>query len=243
MTVLELDENKISIPEFIKDFSKNDQSIMTYNMYIKNNVHYRYEIVRCDSFKNWTIPYIKSEKLAAAGFYFTGRNETIKCFSCHLEISKWPNGISAVENHKIFSPKCRFACKLSCDNVPIEDKRNVYDMEHNEFMLYTEVAKYPNYRFYQTRFNSFESWPSMKIQTGQQLAEAGFYYTGQKDEVICFYCGIILKEWTDYEDPWEAHYKWMSTCFYILTIKGEDYLHNLHEDAYVKMFLIFKLYI
>ncbi|XP_025263093.1 baculoviral IAP repeat-containing protein 7-B-like isoform X2 [Camponotus floridanus] len=102
----------------------------------------------------------------------------------------------------------------------------------SKMQICSKIAKHPNYRFYQTRFNSFISWPLVKIQTGQQLAEAGFFYTGQKDKVVCFYCGLILKEWTDYEDPWEAHYKWAATCFYILTIKGEDYLDSLHKDAY-----------
>lgn len=203
---------------------------------------YRYQTARLDSFKNWTASYIKPEKLAAVGFYFTGRNESIKCFECHLEISKWPSGLGVVANHKIFSPKCKIARQFSCNNVStnLDDKRDkyVYDMEHNEFMLHIKIAKHPEYRFYQARFDSFASWPPAKHQTREQLAEAGFYYTGHLDEVSCFYCGVSLMDWDDNEESWEMHYRRSSTCFYILTIKGENYLQNLQKDIYVSIFSI-----
>ena len=40
-----------------------------------------------------------------------------------------------------------------------------------------------------------------------ELADAGFYYTGQADRVKCFQCGLILHSWEPMGLPWHAHAK------------------------------------
>ena len=53
---------------------------------------------------------------------------------------------------------------------------------------------YPQYQGYENRLNTFidRSWPISLYQNEVTLAEAGFFYSGNGDIVICAFCGIHL---------------------------------------------------
>ena len=65
------------------------------------------------------------------------------------------------------------------------------------------------------RLKTFEDWPRYMRPTPEQLARAGFYYTGIGDKVICFNCKVILKNWKPSDDAWREHVKWHPTCAYV----------------------------
>ncbi len=66
--------------------------------------------------------------------------------------------------------------------------------------------KYATYEDYQHRLDSFKPyWPQQMVQTPKAMANAGFYYTKQGDSVVCFSCGILLREWESYDSPWVEH--------------------------------------
>ena len=50
------------------------------------------------------------------------------------------------------------------------------------------------------------------------LARCGFVYTGTGDRVVCYKCGILLKEWERTDDPWREHVKWNPRCDFILRV-------------------------
>lgn len=215
-----------------------------------DNVDYRYKTVRFESFKNWPVTYIKPARLAAAGFYFTGKGDLVKCFYCHLELYKWIEGDNPIINHRRFSPTCRFIRNILYDNQSVDFDLNTvlsltkedtstsesYDMERDCFTIKTEKAKHSSYSSYSLRIDTFENWPTSKTQTKEQLAEAGFFYTGVKDHVTCFYCGLGLSEWEDNDDPWKLHALWMNTCLYLREIKGQEYVDsfNIVEKRYLR---------
>ncbi|KAK2587174.1 hypothetical protein KPH14_002923 [Odynerus spinipes] len=84
-----------------------------------DNVGYRFESARLRSFENWPVSYIEPEKLAAAGFYYLGEGDKVRCFECGIEICQWVEGDDPEEDHKRWSDRCRFIRKLPCGNVPI----------------------------------------------------------------------------------------------------------------------------
>ncbi|XP_076750908.1 baculoviral IAP repeat-containing protein 8 [Xylocopa sonorina] len=86
---------------------------------------------------------------------------------------------------------------------------------------------HPEYASYDGRFHTFETWPKSMPQTKEQLADAGFYYTGKGDQTLCYYCGGGLKDWEPEDDPWEQHAKWFSKCYYLLMVKGQDYVNKI----------------
>nr|AAM76110.1 inhibitor of apoptosis protein-like protein [Boltenia villosa] len=58
------------------------------------------------------------------------------------------------------------------------------------------------------RLQTFSNWPNRIKATPQEIAEAGFYYLGERDRCKCFYCNGGLQNWDKYDDPWMEHAKW-----------------------------------
>ena len=71
------------------------------------------------------------------------------------------------------------------------------------------------YKYYEARLNTFETWPKQMTPDKYTLAKCGFVYSGKGDKVTCFHCGIHLKDWERNDDPWKEHYKWRTQCDYL----------------------------
>lgn len=84
----------------------------------------------------------------------------------------------------------------------------------------------PEYAIETARLRSFAEWPRHMKQRPEQLAEAGFFYTGVGDRVKCFSCGGGLKDWDDDDEPWEQHALWMSKCRFVKLMKGESFIES-----------------
>lgn len=205
---------------------------------------YRSESARLDSFKNWPVTYINPEQLATAGFYYTGHRDLVKCFDCRVKVGEWVTGDDPVFEHRKFSPTCDHAKQISFTGLPIiqnygvvvhqpsESGRDVCGIYKDEYLNFTsnvENAKHRRYSSYGERLGSFRFWDTSRTQTKERLAEAGFFYTGTRDQTLCFYCGVGLCDWQPYEDPWEMHCFWMPNCHYLLTIKGQDYPQRVRQ--------------
>lgn len=230
-----------------------------------DNVEYRFEAARLQSYHAWPVRFMDPAKLAAAGFYYTGENDKVRCFECGVEISQWLEGDNPMVDHQRWSGRCRFIRKIPCGNVPVgvdpgtipsprprsRDVCGPYGVEYRpgsgpdceshspEFQL-PSIAKlgslglgrpkgpvYPEYASHEARIRTFESWPKAMPQTKEQLADAGFYYTGKGDQTLCYHCGGGLKDWEPEDDPWEQHAKWFSKCYYLLTVKGQSYVNGV----------------
>uniref|UniRef100_T1IM88 RING-type domain-containing protein n=1 Tax=Strigamia maritima TaxID=126957 RepID=T1IM88_STRMM len=85
-----------------------------------NNGNYmKFERHRLESFSRWpaNAP-IEAKKLAKAGFYYKGKDFSVKCFSCSRTIEEWNFGDQAIQKHANLNPNCDFVCNKS-DNIPI----------------------------------------------------------------------------------------------------------------------------
>ncbi|XP_012350956.1 baculoviral IAP repeat-containing protein 3 [Apis florea] len=235
----------LTSPIFITSHISNDEI---------DNIDYHFEIARLQSFKNWPVSYIEPKKLAAAGFYYTGECDKVRCFECQVEICQWVRGDIPMVDHEKWSAKCRFICKINCGNVPIDPNTMVQPrsssyLEHqltssvDDYSTELQLPRivklsclnleepkkpaYPEYGSYDARLNTFSTWPSFKLQTKEQLADAGFYYTGKDDQTICYYCACGLRDWEPEDKPWEQHAKWFPKCYYLLMVKGQDYVNKI----------------
>ena len=63
----------------------------------------------------------------------------------------------------------------------------------------------------------------------KELADAGFYFLGERDHTKCFYCGGGLHNWEMMDDPWYEHAKWYPTCEYLLRKKGLEFVTCVGE--------------
>lgn len=226
-----------------------------------DTIDFRFEAARLESYKNWPSVSMKPDRLASAGFYYTGESDKVRCFECHVEISQWLPDDDPMVDHQRWSAKCRFIRNIPCGNVPIgmdpnaipppvprgRDVCGPFSMEYcssptsdndlltniqdtMKFSLEGRVSKnpkHPEFANYDARLRTFETWPISMSQTKEQLAAAGFYYTGNSDQTLCYYCGGGLKDWEPEDDPWEQHAKWFSKCYYLLTVQGQDYVNRV----------------
>ncbi|NWW04492.1 BIR protein, partial [Oreocharis arfaki] len=67
------------------------------------------ELYRMSTFSTFPMNTPVSERsLARAGFYYTGVQDKVKCFSCGLTLDNWQPGDNAIEKHKQLYPSCSF---------------------------------------------------------------------------------------------------------------------------------------
>ncbi|KAL1262521.1 hypothetical protein QQF64_007786 [Cirrhinus molitorella] len=166
-----------------------------------------------------------AERLARAGFYFTGQADRVRCFSCHATVEDWNRGDTPLKRHHQASPNCRF---LSCahgvrSSNLIESLAYDEEAEAREFQLRTGAVEdqsfYPTVSHMKTeeaRLNSFTGWPADSPVQPEDLAAAGMYYLGTNDNVRCFCCGQQLAGWEEGDDAWGEHAKHYPNCFFIL---------------------------
>ncbi|XP_026872277.2 E3 ubiquitin-protein ligase XIAP [Electrophorus electricus] len=188
---------------------------------------------RLNSF--WAFPQVQevsAERLARAGFYFTGEADRVRCFSCRQTVENWHQGDMPVQRHFEVSPTCKF---LSCTHrsslfasSSAQTTESIYDEEAEamQFRLRTgEVVDQsvypivPHMKSEDARLRTFSSWPTQSPVQPSNLAQAGFYVpetSEEVDRVQCFCCGGMLSSWEEGDDPWAEHAKYYHNCFFIL---------------------------
>ena len=86
---------------------------------------------------------------------------------------------------------------------------------------YTDIVndhwkpKHKEYISLKSRLDSFESWPKQINPKPMELAEAGFFYTGQSDVTTCFHCGVVIYNWEVMDIAKMEHRKFKPLCPFI----------------------------
>lgn len=65
------------------------------------------------------------------------------------------------------------------------------------------------------RLCSMHDYPSKQGPSLLRLAEAGFYYEGNGDELICFSCGVRNRNWSYGDSPREIHQRLSPGCKFL----------------------------
>ena len=60
-----------------------------------------------------------------------------------------------------------------------------------------------------------------------KIAEAGFYYTGERDRVRCFWCSLELDSWDPGNDPWREHARFSPHCPWLLRSRGRYFVRKV----------------
>ncbi|KYM99237.1 Baculoviral IAP repeat-containing protein 2 [Cyphomyrmex costatus] len=235
---------------------------------------YRFESVRLDSYK--ILPYlwkVEPQKLAAAGFYYTGESDQVQCFMCDVKLCNWEPKDDPFADHQRESSKCEFIRNIPCGNVPIgtdpstipipvvnkridvpnrlfefptfaihfnQSSENQNTIERRTYWLEQLVGrnlikfKYSLCSEYTIRLATYKKWPKSKSQA-KKLAAAGFCYSGNSDQTICYYCHGRLKNWEPNDDPWAEHAKWFHYCHHLIISKGTEFINNITGTSYIKI--------
>ena len=90
-------------------------------------------------------------------------------------------------------------------------------------------------KFEWSRYLSFKTFPMDSAMTPMRLAQAGFFYTGQGQQVTCFCCSVTNGEWTTEETAVEVHKRLSPNCRFIHSEDTDNVeIHN--KEYYNGMF-------
>ncbi|KAL5010541.1 hypothetical protein ScPMuIL_012846 [Solemya velum] len=87
--------------------------------------------------------------------------------------------------------------------------------------LFSKVARNENpttdemMSFELMRLSSFHNCPGLSDQSWLRLAQAGFYYPGQGDQLTCFCCGLRRGGWQSGENPMRIHRELSPHCPFV----------------------------
>ena len=166
----------------------------------------------------WDNPFLNAEELARLGFYFYKKPDGVKCYFCYVKLGDFEEGDSALSEHLKWSPNCPLLKRRTTENLPIDSSllNEILPPLNYDVCGFTkrrrkskieERIKYPEYKLLSKRLKTFETWPVGIKQKPQELAEAGFFYSGHSDLTICFSCDLHLSKWEREDNAWIEHKK------------------------------------
>lgn len=198
----------------------------------------------------WPHPTLEHDvdKMVKYGFFYTGDGDLIKCFYCGIGLKDWSPADDPLAEHVRYAPDCQFlvdtipptrlatikASRLPNTIVSTRESVSIGGAEqatpsvsgaklNNDIVLPVQPRS-PQYRFLSVRISSFSKWPQDIIQKPEELAEAGFFYTGCGDRVRCYVCDGGLQKWSPEDNAWVEHARWFHNCAYVIKVKGQDFV-------------------
>jgi hypothetical protein len=176
----------------------------------------------------------------SAGFYYTGKEDTVGCDTCGLEVSGWTLDMKPFTIHAQRSPTCAFVRSMRPNEIitlstttkfhtiipatndgekPSKRQKIEVIQELGQSKILTEIDKLK-----QIRKRTFSHWPHRTSPLSSQMVEAGFFSCNIGDRVICLYCNTVCQKWTPTtDDPWEVHKTLSPKCpFVIATLKRQQ---------------------
>lgn len=175
---------------------------------------------------------VPAERLARAGFYFTGESDRVRCFSCQSIVENWCQGDTPVERHREVSPHCTFLNCAHRRNISNGHSSQTTDSIYNEELEAIEYSlrtgeiednstypMVPYMKSEEARLRTFSDWPSWSPVQPSDLVQAGLFHVPDErvmDRVQCFCCGGMLTGWEEGDDPWAEHSKYYGHCFFVL---------------------------
>ncbi|CAF2117536.1 unnamed protein product [Rotaria magnacalcarata] len=204
--------------------------------------------VRRRTFSHWshrTSP--SSAQMIQAGFFNCNVGDRVICIYCNLICQQWElDTDDPCEVHKKFSPGCKYVKSklirpaVSSSNVgddkPIVNTSDIRSgtatnhglLRSNGIVL--TVSCNPTYSEITKRHASYATWPIEDLPPVDDLVRAGFFYTGTKTIVTCFYCNGSLQNWGPNHNPMIEHARWLPHCAYARQLCGEELYRKIQES-------------
>ncbi|NWQ81498.1 BIR7B protein, partial [Columbina picui] len=194
----------------------------------------RSEARRLRTFGRWprSAP-VSARDLARAGFFFVGPRDQVQCFCCGGVLMDWgPGDCPAAEHLKFFS-SCKFIRGEDAGNQEMLPLQEIFDTVDGQFLSLLQgidseeaAPQNPEMVTEEMRLSTFRNWPQYSDMHPEQLARAGFFYTGQGDVVRCFCCDGAVRNWSLRDDPWREHAKWYPQCEFLLQSRGREFVSS-----------------
>ncbi|XP_038631262.1 E3 ubiquitin-protein ligase XIAP-like [Scyliorhinus canicula] len=188
------------------------------------------EEARLKTFTTWpSYVIVTPRELAKAGLYYINKDDQVQCFCCGGLMKNWEPGDRAMSEHKRHFPMCAFVSGHSVGNIPIDSNCSRTDVNQPlngvaEANFYP--PKHPDKQTFDSRLQTFKC-PEHFALDADNLARAGFYSTGNEDNVKCFHCDGGLRNWESSDEAWEQHAKWFPGCAFLIQQKGHEFVNDV----------------
>ncbi|CAF4061314.1 unnamed protein product [Rotaria sordida] len=208
--------------------------------------------IRKRTFTHWphrTFP--SSAQMIEAGFFNCNVGDRVICIYCNLICQQWtPHTDDPCEIHKALSPTCPYVIamlsrqELSSIRIVNEQltRDNSIGTANNDTFRSNEIvytaACHTNYIEIPRRHASFATWPNENLPSVDDLVKAGFFYTGSKTIVTCFYCNGSLQNWGANDKPMIEHARWFPHCAYAKQLCGADLYRKIQESKRARQEII-----
>ena len=205
--------------------------------------------VRGRTFSQWphrTIP--SSAQMIEAGFFCCNVDDRVICIYCNLICQQWtPNTDDPCEVHKTLSPNCIYVksklVRPAASSIIIVNENataasaagphsptsSILDPLRSHEIVCTAACN-PSFAELPRRHASFADWPAENLPSVDDLVRAGFFYTGTKTIVTCFYCNGSLQNWRPNDNPIVEHTRWFPHCAYAKQLFRGDLYRKLEES-------------
>ncbi|CAF1161676.1 unnamed protein product [Adineta steineri] len=204
--------------------------------------------VRRRTFSHWphrTIP--STAQMIESGFFNCNVGDRVICIYCNLICQQWtPHTDDPCEVHKTLSPSCIYVtAKLirpAASSIIIVNENSTsttvnmnsstatgLDPLRSNEIVFTAACN-PAYTEIPKRHASFGLWPAENLPSVDDLVRAGFFYTGTKTIVTCFYCNGSLQNWGPNDNPMIEHARWFPHCAYAKQLCGDDLYRKIQES-------------
>jgi hypothetical protein len=207
--------------------------------------------IRRRTFSHWPRPIIPSaEQLIAAGFFACNVGDRVICPYCNIICHQWTSDTDdPTEVHKTISPQCPYVLSMLINpeqstvlivNEILPNNRNnqTTDLNNTTQLRFDEIVyTAPFHAAYSTvtkRLESYTTWTNESSPSVDDLVQAGFFYTGTKTIVTCFYCNGSLQNWGANDNPKIEHVRWFANCAYAKQLCGDEIYHKVQEAKRIR---------
>ena len=185
------------------------------------------------------------EQMIAAGFFHCNVGDRVMCIYCNLIAQQWQDIDDPVEIHKTLSPQCHYVRSFLTQEgrsfISIVNELSTNNtnnptvlLNHSNRSQFDQIVTtspcHPNYCSIPSRQATFETWTNESSPSVDDLVRAGFFYTGTRSSVTCFYCDGSLQNWGKNDDPLIEHIRWYPLCQYAKQLAGSE-LYNKVQEA------------
>ena len=184
-----------------------------------------------------------------ADYFNCNVGDRVICIYCNLICQQWtPHTDDPCEVHMTLSPNCIYVKSkllrqdsgsiiIVNETLSSATSNNAEQVRCNE--LVHTVACHPGYSELPKRTASFVTWPAENLPSVDELVRAGFFYTGTKNIVTCFYCNGSLQNWGPNDNPTIEHARWFPHCAYAKQLCGDDLYRKIQESKRAQQGLCF----
>jgi len=146
---------------------------------------------------------MKRLDLAHSGFFFAFDYQSIQCFFCSFEITTlqgW-KGLTLEQMNLKHSDESVQRFGQMCPLIAGEDVRDV------------PIVNPTNYNYEAHRLFSLleRRWTNRNVSV-YDLAQKGFYFTGQDDNCRCWFCKLEVRGWEPGDTATGEHMRWNPKC-------------------------------